>query len=307
MSRRLNPNPRGRVSQITGTRGPQLKLTFGGKTGRKNGATEITTLKKKYMKRKAAADDSDTDSPTSGDESSDNDESEAEGESDEADDESEDAEVDAPSRFTSFRAEAGPFLLPNELDNGEWDGFPEADLPELPSEGRSMFDVHDFERSLFESDDDQVYERVNDVSDSDSDNDEAIQRAETEALTAEFAEDLTSHFANQIDGMSAYGFGSDSEEEGSILMPFSSGDEAKGSQQRRVHFEEQDPVGIASAFAALADSPTMTRALLPSALPDIHDSVVDRDADDASKDDDYDSMCFRTLGCVMLINYSRCD
>lgn len=220
----------------------------------------------------------------------DSEESEADEESDEADDESEDAEVDAPSRFTPFRTEAGPFLLPTEVDNGEWAGFPEADLPELPSGGGGMFDVQDFEKSLFESDDDQVYERVNEVSDSDSEDDEAIQRAETEALTAEFAEDLTSHFANQIDGMSAYGFGSDSEEGGSILMPFSSGDEANASQHRRVHFEEQDPVGIASAFAALADSPTMTRALLPSALPD-DDDVVDNDA--AAKEDDYDSMCSR--------------
>lgn len=284
-------NARGKQGPSTG-RMPQIRLTFGGKSGRKNGAREITTLAKTTKKKKKKpVVYSDDESTTSGG-FSDDDFNEADEESEEADDESEDPEADAPSHLTTLRG--GPGLpeseddLVEKPDNGEWAGFPEPKPDDVQIELFEDVDMGDIEKQLFDSDDDDVvYERVNEVSDSDDD-DEAIQRTETELLTAEFNEDLTSHFANQIEGMSAYGFGSDSEDEESICFPFSDSDEANEPTSRRVHFEE-DTVGIANAFAALADSPTMTRALLPSALPDSEGIGL---GDDAPQDDadDYDSM-----------------
>lgn len=288
MSQRINTNARGRQSQTAASRGPQIRLTFGGKSGTKNGAKKATTIPKSTKKRKASS-MSDVESTTSGGVSAEEAEEDLEEESDDADDESEDPEVPAPSHYTSLRGGAGPYQYDQEPDNlseaGEWAGFPE---PESADVNVDLVVDEDFERRLFDSDDDLVYERVNEVSDSDNDDDEAIERAETELLAAEFDDGLTSHFANQIDGMSAYGFGDDSEEEGSMVFPFSSGDEANEAHDRHVHFEEH-PVGVAHAFAALGDSPTMTRALLPSALPDTYDDAAQEEADEA-EDHDYDCM-----------------
>lgn len=291
MSRRVNANTRGRAAQ----RAPKLKLSFGGKSGQKNGSREVTNIARTTKKRKLAR-YSDTESTTSGGVSADDEDDDEDDESEEADDESEDPEVDAPSRFTPMRSEAGlpPFERNTKVtvDPGEWTGFPEPD----DDMNVELFDVEDIEKKLFDSDDDVVYEQVNEVSDSDED-DHAVEKAETELLAAEFNEDWTSHFANQIDGMSAYGFGDDSEEEGSDhYFPFSSGDEANETRNRHVHFEEQHPIGMASAFAALADSPTMTRALLPSAMPVASDDLThDEDAQDDAEHD-YDCMYCVRLG-----------
>lgn len=279
MSRRTNNS---RSNAPSTGRMPQIRLTFGGKSGRKHGAREITTLAKTTKKKKKPVVYSDDDDSTSG--FSDDGFNEVDEESEEADDESEDPETDAPTHITTLRNGSGlpeSEDLVEKPDNGEWSGFPEPKPDNVQIELFENVDIGDIEKQLFDSDnDDMVYERVNEVSDSDDD-DDAIERQETELLTAEFNEDMTSHFANQIEGMSAYGFGSDSDEE-SVCFPFSSSDEANETTGRRVHFEE-DTVGLANAFAVLADSPTMTRALLPSALPDSQDA-------EEPNADDYDSM-----------------
>jgi len=274
------------------TRGPQLKLTFGGKTGKKHGVQETTPVKNNSNNRKRRLPSfSEAESTSSGGES--DGESGVDEESEEADDESEDPEAVALPHFATLRGGAGPTPLNQESvglpELGEWAGFPDlSDAEDVLVLGT------DFETTLFDSDDDHVYEGVNEVSDSEHDNDEAINRAEEELLAAEFGDDMTSHFANQIDGMSAYGFGDDSDGEGSVFFPFSSSDEANEGHGRRVRFEEQmsileqQEVGVPHAFAVLGHSPTMTRALLPSALPDRNSDEGKRDAEPS--DDDYDCM-----------------
>lgn len=272
------------------TRGPQIRLTFGGKTGKKSGARETTTVKNNKRKRRLPS-FSEAESTTSGGES--DGESDFDEESEEADDESENPEAEALSHFATLDRGAGPSLLNQESvefpELGEWTGFPDmSDAEDGPILGT------DFEQTLFDSDDDQVYERVNEVSESEHEDDEDVERAETQLLAAEFNDDMTSHFANQIDGMSAYGFGDDSDEEGSVFFPFSSSDEANEAHERRVRFEEQlsifeqQEVGVPHAFAALGHSPTMTRALLPSALPEKNGGDEEQQAAEPS-DDDYDS------------------
>lgn len=251
--------------------GPQIKLTFGGKTGKKNGALKTTTVRNNKKKSRLPS-FSEAESTTSGGES--DGESDIDEESEEADDESEDPEVDALSHLAKLPRGAGPTPSNQEStgfpEPGEWAGFP--DLPDA----KDPYDIdQDLEKTFFDSDDDLVYERVNEVSESENENDADLERSEEALLTAEFDEERTSHFANQIDGMSAYGFGDDSEdeeEEGSIFFPFSSSDEANEAHERRVHFQErmsiieQQEVGMPHAFTVLGHSPTMTRALLPSGL-----------------------------------------
>jgi len=252
------------------SRGPQIKLTLGGKTGKKNGAQKTTTVRNSKKKSRLSS-FSEAESTTSGDKS--DGESDMDEASEEADDESEDPEADALSHLAKLPCGAGPTPSNQESagfpELGEWAGFP--DLPDT----KDPYDIEqDLEKTIFDSDDDLVYERVNEVSESENENDADLERAEEALLTAEFDEERTSHFANQIDGMSAYGFGDDSEdeEEGSIFFPFSSSDEANEAHERRVHFQEQmsfieqQEVGMPHAFTVLGHSPTMTRSLLPSAM-----------------------------------------
>jgi len=303
MSRRLNTNARARQPQTATTRAPHIKLTFDRKLGQKTGAKKTLSSTKKPTRKRKTTSISDVESTTSEEIS----ESDLDEESEQADDESdelEEPEVLAPSHHTSLRGGPGP-QYDQEPDNlseaGEWEGFPEPDLND--DVNVELVVDEEFERKLFDSDDDLVYERVNEVSDSEPEHDDAtLEQAETKALEAEFADDLMSHFANQIDGMSAYGFGDDSDD-ASILLPFSSDDEGYDFQDRHVHFQEQHPVGVTNAFSMLADSPTMTRALLPSAIPNVLGEAgpSQQSADDV-EDDDYDCMCFakRSLLTAML-------
>jgi len=289
----MNSNARGRQSHLSPTRGPQIRLTFGGKTGKKHSAQENSIVKNNNKRKQRPPSFSEAESTTSGGESGE--ESDIDEESEEADDESEDPEADALSHFATLRGGAGPNSLNQESvelpELGEWAGFP--DMPD--AKDPYVLDK-EIEKTLFDSDDDLVYERVNEVSDSENEDDEDVERAEAQLLAAEFNDDMTSHFANQIDGMSAYGFGDDSEEEGSVFFPFSSSDEANEAHDRRVRFEEQlsiyeqREVGVPHAFAAFGHSPTMTRALLPSALPDKNGDDHGRLQEAEPSEDDYDCM-----------------
>lgn len=285
MSRRLNSNARSRQPQLSSAKSSQLKLTFGRRYGQKTGGKTSLVPKNNARKRKATS-ISDVES-TESDVSL---ESDLDDESEDADDESDDPEVEAPSRYSSIRNGAGP-QYDQDSDNlseaGDWEGFPEEDV-EVEAETDLVVD-EDFEKKLFDSDDDLVYERVNDVSDSDPEYDDAaLQEVETKALEAEFGDDLTSHFANQIDGMSAYGFG-DNSDDASVHWAFSSSDEAHDLTDRHVHFQEHPTVGVTNAFNMLADSPTMSRALLPSAFPDFEgEPGSNQNKSDDVEADDYD-------------------
>lgn len=134
---------------------------------------------------------------------------------------------------------------------------------ELPT----LEDMRRFEENLFATvSDDDAYAAVEDISDSD---DEAVDQREEQRLIAELSDDNELEeldLLNQIDGMSAYGFGDDSEAT-APYPPSSQGSDSADDvgPTRHVHFN----VDPARAFnPSLSESPTFSRALLPSALPD---------------------------------------
>ena len=188
--------------------------------------------------------------------------------------------VKAPSRSRKVNvAGRKPDPIPDNVsvagsDNmfGGFDNYYEDDEdPNFsPEENRKRFE----EKIFADSDDDgdiDVYQAVDDISDSDDDLDE--QRIQDQEVLAMLPEDVFSDtdFLNQIDGMSAYGFGNDSDTSIYRFPSSQDGDSAtEGVAERHVHFAaDADP----TLFMRLSASPTITRALLPSALPDTGSSA----------------------------------
>lgn len=294
MSRRIDQNSsRGKDAKSSNSRTTLLKLTVGRPTSSRGGHRQAFASKKTIRPTQPPS-GSDAASTSSGDDS---DDLNFDDETEDADDESEeleDPDVDFPSHLASLRGGAGSTHAVESFDQisepETWTGFPDSvhNFPE-------WLDDEEIKKTLFDSDDDQVYEKVNEVSDSDNDEDEeALERAETAFLESqlqdEFSNPWASHFANQIDGMSAYGFGDDSDE-GSNVFAFSGSDDLNEPQARRVHFEEPPSPALEKAMAVLADSPTISRSLLPAALQYGDDIIADDDAagDDDENEDDYDS------------------
>ena len=198
---------------------------------------------------------------------------------DEASDEESESEDDepavvAPSRRRG-RAKMGrrgltrssdEIALPESTDSFFSDAndyYAEDDDPRLsPEENRKRFEDKVFADS---DDEDDVYKAVEDISESEE---EDIEQFEEQHIAAFFSEDESNHpdsYLNQIDGLSAYGFGDDSDD--SIQFPSSHNSDA-GTElltAKRVHFQVEVPP---PPFLSFADSPTIARALLPSALPD---------------------------------------
>lgn len=293
MSRRIDPNTsRGKRKQASNTRAPLLKLTVGGNASN-TGSRRQKFASKKTIRHVPPPSISDGESTSSGDVSEDPD---FEDHTDDADDESEDMEdpgVDFPSHLASLRGGAGLPDIQQSFDHvsepDTWTGFPDSD-----NNYPNWLDDEEIKKTIFDSDDDQVYEKVNEVSDSDNDDEEALERAEAEfiegQLQDEFNNPWASHFANQIDGMSAYGFGSEDSDEESNVFAFSGSDDLNDSQARRVHFEERQSPNLEKAMAVLADSPTISRSLLPAALQYGHEDGLTDNDDDQNKDEDYDCM-----------------
>ncbi|ETN36637.1 uncharacterized protein HMPREF1541_08915 [Cyphellophora europaea CBS 101466] len=163
------------------------------------------------------------------------------------------------------------------------------DLPTLE-------DMRRYEEHLFANvsdDDDAAYAAVEDISDSDE---EEINHFEEQQLIADLSEDDELEeldLLNQIDGMSAYGFGDESDAT-ATYPPSSQGSDSASEMgpTRHVHFN----VDPAHAFnPSLVDSPTFSRALLPSALPDSGSMGLvghERAGDESSSEgngDNYDS------------------
>jgi hypothetical protein len=169
---------------------------------------------------------------------------------------------------------------------GDFDTFIDDDEdPDVsPEENRKRFEDKVFADS--DDDDNDFYQAVDDISDSDDDLDE--QRLQEQELLAMLpAEELSdTDFLNQIDGLSAYGFGDESD--GSVYhVPSSrSSDSANEAiPERHVHFAATtDP----TLFMRTSESPTITRALLPSALPDVAFSSERPESRTAGLADDVD-------------------
>lgn len=194
-----------------------------------------------------------------------------------ADDEDDLPAVPAPSRSHRLN-EAGRPSHSVPMDNvsiagsmdsmfGEYDNyFDEDDDPRLsPEENRKRFESKVFADS--DEDNDDVYQAVDDISDSDGDYDnDRLEEQELLAMLSEEDNSEADDLLNQIDGLSAYGFGDDSD--ASIHRLASSQGSDSGNEavtERRVHFAME---GDRSMFTGMSESPTITRALLPSALPD---------------------------------------
>ena len=255
-------------------------------------------------KRKRAdspASDGDT-SSTLGSETAD-DASDEDGEED-ADDEDDLPAVRAPSRSRHsngagrkskrFPTDDVSVAGSSESMFGDLDDYFEDDEdPNLsPEENRKRFEDTVFAES---DDDNDVYQAVDEISDSDDDMDEhSIQQQELLAMLPE-EEFSDIDFLNQIDGLSAYGFGDESE--GSVYrIPSSRGSDsvAEAAATRHVHFvSDADPGNI----LRMSESPTITRALLPSALPDSGYSNHGTVGRPAGLDDDLDDC---TLHCDLL-------
>ncbi|KAJ9610492.1 hypothetical protein H2200_005269 [Cladophialophora chaetospira] len=236
----------------------------------------------------AAAKRKRTDTPSSGDSSStfggfdSADDASDEDSEEDADDENDLPAVKAPSRSRSMNgAGRKSHAIPDNVSFagsdsmfGDFDNFfdDDEDPRFSPEENRKRFEEKVFANS---DDDNDVYQAVDDISDSDDDMDEhRLQQQELLAILPEV--DLSgADFLNQIDGLSAYGFGDDSDASICHIPSSQSGDSAtEAVAERHVHFAaDADPM----LFMRMSESPTITRALLPSALPDT--GFVDHGAD----------------------------
>ncbi|EXJ67539.1 uncharacterized protein A1O5_09552 [Cladophialophora psammophila CBS 110553] len=277
MSRLYTRNSRGRQPMLGSIKISKSKEhpndTYEPKPKRGKAVRKYTVTKKSPGKRKRAdspaeeGDDlSDYGSETAGDASDEDSE-------DEADDEDDLPAVKAPSRSRRLNG-AGlkhQSIVPDNVSLasssdsmfGDFEDYYEDDEdPTLsPEENRKRFE----EKVFAESDDDNdVYQAVDDISD--SDDEVEGQQQELLAMLSEEGQSDADFLLNQIDGLSAYGFGDESE--GSIYRFASSQGSDSATEtapERRVHFvTDADP----TIYFPMSESPTITRALLPSALPD---------------------------------------
>ncbi|KAL2400427.1 hypothetical protein ABEF95_006325 [Exophiala dermatitidis] len=172
----------------------------------------------------------------------------------------------------------------------------EGDDPNVsPEENRKRFETHIFAES--DDDNDEVYQAVDDISDSEDELD--VRRIEEQEILAMLSEEENTDadlLLNQIDGLSAYGFGDDSDASGGSIyrFPSSQGSDSgvDATTERRVHFAMDND---RSLFLRMSESPTMTRGLLPSALQEaaLANSMAERrsiglvdDLDDSDLTDD---------------------
>jgi hypothetical protein len=142
----------------------------------------------------------------------------------------------------------------------------------LPDAG----DFFDDDDDNDDDDDDAIYERVNDYTDSDGgineESEEQIEAFEEQDILHEFEafgdeEEALHEFLDNIDGLSAVGYGGDIDPL-EALEAFSddSGSSTDTTVTRHVHFQSDVEQGAKILSASL--SPLLTRASLPSALPE---------------------------------------
>ena len=236
--------------------------------GRKLTSTYAATVQNAKKRRRGSS--TTVESSSSGEDAAE------EAEDEDSEDDDEEPAVTAPLHDLMNREVGRKYQLP-EFDNisvagstqsmfGDLDYYNENDDPNVSPEEN----MRNFEQKVFadsEDEDDAAYCAVDEISDSDDDN---VDAYEEQQLLANLSDDGVGDYLNQIEGMSAYGFGNESD--GTAQFPPSSpGSEnaAEGVRSRRVHFD----INHASNFrSTLSESPTISRALLPSALP-VHHGV----------------------------------
>jgi hypothetical protein len=197
-----------------------------------------------------------------------------------ADDEDDIPAVKAPSRSRELNAAGRKYkkavrddasLADSESMFGDFDEALDHDEdPNLsPEENRKRFEQKIFAES---DDDNDVYQAVDEISDSDDDNlnNDFIEQQDFFAMFPD-AQLSDTDFVNQIDGMTDCGFGNESDS--SFNHGPSSPEDTKdvdATPVRHVHFAAE---AAPSSSLRMSASPTITRALLPSALPNTEDAV----------------------------------
>ncbi|EXJ87800.1 hypothetical protein A1O1_04727 [Capronia coronata CBS 617.96] len=268
-----------------------------------NGKKSKNHLKQRTVASKAAARRRRAESTSSEDLSSSfgsdtaDDASDEDSDDDEADEDDLPA-VQAPSRSQSLNGAGrkirsmsrGGFSVAGSTDSmfGDYGAMYEDvdDNPNIsPEENRKLFENQIF--ADLDDDNDDVYQAVDDISDSEDELDD--RRIEEQELLAMLSEEDNSDadlLLNQIDGLSAYGFGDDSDAT-IYRFPSSQGSDsgADAAPERRVHFAVDSDRSI---FLAMSESPTITRALLPSARPEAVYSTPIVDKRSAGMVDDLD-------------------
>ena len=178
--------------------------------------------------------------------------------------------------------------------NGLYDQFEDPDLS--PDENLKRFESNVFAPS---DDDDDAYRAVDEISDSDDDDAEQYEEQQLmSALTDDDDDDILDEefYLGQIEGLSAYGFGDESDASAQF-PPSSHGSDAgvptEHVPERHVRFDME------SHFQPLSSSPTISRALLPSALPDKGKvfggpaSAAIEPFDESTTEDEYDCTYLR--------------
>lgn len=163
----------------------------------------------------------------------------------------------------------------NDGDDDDEDNDEEPDflapsrVGHLHQTGRKISPL-EYENGLFadsDEDDDDVYEAVNDISDSD----DCFQEESEEQIEAFDEQDILHEFLDNIDGLSAVGYGGDLDPlEALTAFSDESGSSTDAINERRVRFTSDLEQRTNILNGSL--SPLLTRALLPSALPE--DAVV---------------------------------
>lgn len=179
-----------------------------------------------------------------------------------------------------------------------------SELPTLLDDEVSLFDNMNSD----DDNDDDIYRKVEEISDYDDEEDERQDEDELAAVWEAEAEQDPDLILDQLDENSVYGYGADFDS-GEEFVAFTSESDSPPEVElkRRVHFSTED---IFPRFTTESLSPVLTRTLLPSALPHLDISVAQglasasadaaRANADPEDEDPYDSMCLWDE-CIFLL------
>jgi len=281
---RFNPrNPRGRQALLASARitrakqNPNDTYQEPGSKKKNNVCKNTAITPSAKRKRRGSSSTSEGGEESDGD----SDEDAEEGQSD--DDE---PALFAPSCSSKKKHAAGRYdysqlddnlSLPGDVEPVTYDDRLEYEDPNLsPEENRKLFEQKIFAETGEDSD--AIYQAVDEISDSDEERASQGAHQDLSLFPGIDDDDDPESLLNEIEGMSAYGFGNDSEPDAHHIASSQESDSFLDTErERRVHFAT-DHGGLMYKMR-FSESPVLGRALLPSALPNFAD--LDDDADDS--------------------------
>ena len=199
--------------------------------------------------------------------------SDAEDEASDDDGESdEDEPLELAPSLNALVGQTGPSLLQNEFDDAISEAssvnsmfnanfqFENGDPDLYPIGGMNdkVFAVSD------DDNDDEIYKAVDNISDSDDADDQAYEEQQLFATLSD-NESIAGEVLNQIDGLSEFGFFGNESDSTAQYPPSSRGSDTEPVHRRHVRFDMNSAGDLQASFST---SPTISRALLPSALPE---------------------------------------